>query len=74
MRVSRSSFAMMTVCHLALIHQREQPLHAGPVQVLRRLAAVHDQLDDLGSLHDSHGADLRLLGFERNAVVGLLVC
>ena len=59
--------------HLALIDQREQPLHAGPVQVLRRLAAVHDQLDDLGSLHDGHGADLRLLGFERNAVIGLFV-
>ena len=41
--------------------------------VLGRLAAVNDQLDDLGSLHDGHGANLRLLCFERNAVVGLLV-
>src|SRR5262249_57898503 len=54
--------------YFALIDQRHQSFHAGPVQVLRRLAAVHDQLDDFGPLRNCHGPNLSFLGFERNTV------
>jgi hypothetical protein len=60
--------------HLALLDKGPQSYHAGPIKVLRRFAAGYDQLSDLGSRHDGHGSDLRLLDFERNTVVGLIVC
>jgi hypothetical protein len=63
---------MITVCTFALIDQREQAFHSRAIQVLGRLAAIHDQLGDLGSLHGGHGSDFRFLRFERNVVISLL--
>ena len=53
--------------HSAAVHQGEQTLEPGAVQVLGRLPAVHDDLEQLGSLHCGHGANLGFLGLERHA-------
>jgi hypothetical protein len=57
----------------AAVHQGEQTLQAGAVQVLGRFPAVHDDLKQLGPLHRGHGANLGFLGLEGNALLRLPV-
>jgi hypothetical protein len=61
--VSRDSATLMS----------QQPLHAGAVQTLCRLATVHNDVDELGVVNPCHGADLFSLRFQRDAPVSLLV-
>ena len=55
------------------IHQGEQTLEAGAVQILGRLSAVHDHLEQFRSLHGGHSANLGFLSLERNALLRLPV-
>ena len=48
----------------AAVHQGEQTLQAGAVQILGRFPAVNDDLEQFGSLHGGHGANLGFLGLE----------
>ncbi len=50
------------------------PLQAWPVEAFGRLTTVHNNVNQFGTLHGSHGADLCLLGIKRNAILGLPVC
>src|SRR5665213_1379719 len=57
--------------HLAAVYQFHEPLQAWPREALGRLAAGHNDVDQFGALHGGHGADLGLLGIERNATLRL---
>ena len=60
LRVSRSSFAMMTVSTAPASTMDEKPLHAGTVQGLGGFARVDDGFRQVRALHHRHGADLLL--------------
>jgi hypothetical protein len=66
--------ATITASTFASVDQREQPLDAGTVQVLRGLPAIHDDLVQIAATYDCHGADLGFLRFERDAKICLALC
>ena len=53
----------------ARVHHGE---HAGPLQALRRLASIHDDVEQLGIVYECDRANLFILRFERNTVLGLV--
>jgi hypothetical protein len=57
---------MMTACTSG-VNQCEQPCHAGTIQALGGLAAVHDDVDQLGVVDHGHSPNLLRLGLEGNA-------
>src|SRR5438105_2745814 len=47
--------------------------HAGPLQALRRLASIHEYVEQLGIVYKFDCANFYFLRFERNTVLGLVI-
>jgi hypothetical protein len=56
------------MCPVFAQDELQQARHAGPLQALRALARVHDDLEEFGFLDDRHGADNALLEEKRERV------